>query len=143
MNMTNTRTHQDHRVPASGALFLAIVSPVLAQEKPFMQPGTGQIPLSPPPPPVTEPAACCTNAAALCANPLEKLFGVQIPGAIANGKFNFNVRARYEQDDADNLAAYKKNSYAPTVRTRFGFTTAPLYGFQGMLEAVNISVLGP
>ena len=108
-----------------------------------MQPGTGQIPPSPPPPPVTEPGACCTNAAALCANPLEKLFGVQIPGAIANGKFNLNVRARYEQDDADNLAAYKKNSYAPTVRTRFGFTTAPLYGFQGMLEAVNVSVLGP
>src|SRR5262249_46366670 len=48
----------------------------------------------------------------------------------------------YEQVDEEGVAAITKNSYAPTIRTRLGFTTAPLYGFQGMLEGVNISAFG-
>ena len=74
---------------------------------------------------------------------MEKFFDGQIPDAIARGKFNLNVRLRYEQVDEDNQPPFTRNSYAPTVRTRFGYTTAPLYGFQGMVEGVNISALGP
>jgi hypothetical protein len=77
------------------------------------------------------------------ANPVEKLFKGQIPDALAQGKFNLNARLRYEQVDQDGTPGITKNSYAPTLRTRFGYTSAPLYGFQGMLEAVNVSVLGP
>jgi hypothetical protein len=106
----------------------------------------GHLPAAPlpPAPQAAEPAATGTNAvAAAAANPLEKFFGGEIPDAIAKGKFNLNVRLRYEQVDDDNVPGITKNSYAPTVRTRFGYTTAPLYGFQGMLEGVNVSVLGP
>lgn len=143
MNPVILSSRQTQKVLWSGALLLAIATPVFAQEKPFAQGGTGQIPPAPTPaaPPAAESAGS-TNAAA-CTNPMGQLFGLQIPGAIANGKINLNVRARYEQDDIDNQSPYKKNSYAPTVRTRFGFTTAPLYGFQGMLEGVNISDIGP
>lgn len=118
---------------------LAASTSLFAQEKPFMQAGTSQ------PPPLTPPkAATGTNAVAeASANPVEKFFGGQIPDAIARGKFNLNVRLRYEQVDEDNQPPFTKNSYAPTVRTRFGYTTAPLYGFQGMVEGVNISALGP
>ncbi len=126
-----------------GALVLAVTAPMFAQEKPFMQGGTSQPPPLPPPK-AAEPAATGTNAvAAADSNPVAKFFNGEIPGAIARGKFNLNVRLRYEQVDEDNQAPFTKNSYAPTVRTRFGYTTAPLYGFQGMLEAVNVSVLGP
>ena len=76
-------------------------------------------------------------------NPVEKLFNGQIPDAIAKGKFNLNVRLRYEQVDEEGAPAITKNSYAPTIRTRFGYTTAPLYGFQGMLEGANVTELGP
>ncbi|MCB1128314.1 MAG: alginate export family protein, partial [Verrucomicrobiae bacterium] len=55
-----------------------------------------------------------------------------------NGKFNLNVRLRWEHADQDGLDA----SDAVTVRPRLGFTTAPLFGFQGMLEAENITSLG-
>ena len=67
----------------------------------------------------------------------------KFPTRIANGKINLNVRARYEQADEEGVAAVKKNSYAPTIRTRLGFTTAPLYGFQAMVEGVNVSDIGP
>src|ERR1700690_2482252 len=135
--------HQNKIVLTGGAMVLAVTAAVFAQEKPFMQAGTSQPPPLPPPK-AAEPAATGTNAvAAVAASPLEKFFNGEIPDAIAQGKFNLNVRLRYEQVDEDNQAPYTKNSYAPTVRTRFGYTTAPLYGFQGMLEGVNISVLGP
>jgi len=124
-------------------MFLVITAPVFAQEKPFMQGGTSQPPPLPPPK-AAEPAAGGTNAvAAAPSNPVGKFFNGEIPDAIAKGKFNLNVRLRYEQVDDDNVPGITKNSYAPTLRTRFGYTTAPLYGFQGMLEGVNISVLGP
>jgi len=134
---------QNKTVLTGGALVLAITASVWAQEKPFMQAGTSQPPPLPPPK-TAESAASGTNAvAAADSNPLEKFFNGEVPDAIAKGKFNLNVRLRYEQVDDDNVPGITKNSYAPTVRTRFGYTTAPLYGFQGMLEGVNISVLGP
>jgi hypothetical protein len=133
---------QNKTVLTGGAMVLAITASVWAQEKPFMQAGTSQPPLWPPK--AAAPAATGTNAvAAAAANPLEKFFNGEIPDAIAKGKFNLNVRLRYEQVDEDKAPGITKNSYAPTVRTRFGYTTAPLYGFQAMLEGVNVSVLGP
>ncbi len=129
-------------VLTGGAMVLAITASVWAQEKPFMQAGTSQPPLWPPK--AAEPAAASTNAvAAANASSLEKFFNGEVPDAIAKGKFNLNVRLRYEQVDEDNQPPYTKNSYAPTIRTRFGYTTAPLYGFQAMLEGVNVSVIGP
>jgi hypothetical protein len=73
---------------------------------------------------------------------LNKFVNGQIPDAIAKGKFNLNVRLRFEFADQDGTPAVTKNSYAPTIRTRFGYTTAPLYGFQGMIEGVNVSAFG-
>ena len=108
--------------------------PVTAQQKPFMEPGTAQSPL--PGPPAATPAPASTNA-------VEGFLNGRLPDAIAKGKFNINVRLRYEQADEEGVGAITRDSYAPTLRTRFGYTTAPLYGFQGMLEGVNVSALGP
>jgi hypothetical protein len=96
-------------------------------------------------PPFNESA---TNSVASIPSPSEKesvksIFGSRIPKAIADGKFNLNVRLRFEYADQDGTPAMTKDSYAPTIRTRFGYTTAPLYGFQAMLEAVNVSSIGP
>lgn len=66
---------------------------------------------------------------------LDAFFLSEIPNAFVKGKFNANVRARYEHVDHSQLP---DDSNAGTIRTRMGFTTAPLYGFQGMLEAENI-----
>ena len=141
--MSNTSNCHNKIVLTGGAMVLAVTASVFAQEKPFMQAGTSQ-PTPLPPPQAAEPAATGTNAiAAAGSNSLEKFFNGEIPDAIARGKFNLNVRLRYEQVDDNNIPGITKLSYAPTVRTRFGYTTAPLYGFQGMLEGVNISVLGP
>ena len=107
-----------------------------------MQAGTAQPPLLPSPPPLA--AASGTNAAlASVTNSIDKFFNGQIPDALINGKFNLNVRLRYEQVDEEGAPGITKDSYAPTIRTRFGYTAASLYGFQGMLEGVNVSVLGP
>ena len=132
----------------AGAMVLAISSSVFAQEKPYTQPGTGQPPAPPPPPPPpkTEAASPATDARPVPPpepNPVEKLFNVKIPDALAKGKFNLNARLRFEYVDQEGVAAITDPSYAPTVRTRFGFTSAPVYGFQGMLEGENITVLGP
>jgi hypothetical protein len=135
------------KILMTGAFVFAAATLAVAQPKAFMEAGTAQPPLRPPPPSkVSAPAAteAGTNAVAVAkANPLDKFFNGQIPDAIAKGKFNLNVRLRYEQVDQDNTPGITGNSYAPTIRTRFGYTTAPLYGFQGMLEGVNVSVLGP
>ena len=123
------------KILSGGALVLASTAAVIAQQNPFMQPGTGQPPALPQ---VASTAPAATNASFL-----NQFFNGRIPDAIANGKFNLNVRLRYEQVDEDGVAAITGNSYAPTVRTRFGYTTAPLYGFNAMVEGVNVSVLGP
>ncbi|MDE3084265.1 MAG: alginate export family protein, partial [Verrucomicrobiota bacterium] len=61
-----------------------------------------------------------------------------LPGALAKGTFSFDERLRWEYADQANLRA----SNAFTASTRFGFTSAPVDGFKGMLEAENIAVLG-
>ncbi len=60
----------------------------------------------------------------------------KIPDAIAKGKFSLNVRARYENADQEGGTP---SAHAETIRTRFGYTTAPLYGFQAMIEAENVT----
>lgn len=125
-------------------MVLAMVSAVYSQEKPFTQPGTA-LPVPPPPPPPPPKSDTPANAKAATPpaadpNPVDKFFNGKIPEAIAKGKFNLNVRARYEWVDQ---STFNEEANAPTVRTRFGYTTAPLYGFQGMLEGENVSVIGP
>ncbi len=124
-----------------GALVLAIASTVYAQEKPFSLPGTA-LPVPPPPPPkpaVTADAQATPVKPAAEPNPIDQFFNGKIPDALAKGKFNANVRLRYEYVDQ---STFEEEANAPTVRTRLGYTTAPLYGFQGMVEGENISVIG-
>ena len=113
-----------------------------AQEKPYTQPGTG-IPVPPPPAisadstsvkakPTPSPAVPERNA-------VENFFNVKIPEVIAEGKFNLNVRLRYEWVDQ---STFTKDASAPTIGTRFGYTTAPLHGFQAMIEGENVAVIG-
>jgi hypothetical protein len=73
---------------------------------------------------------------------VEKLFNGKIPEAFTKGKFNLNARLRFEYVDQNNIPGITDPSYAPTIRTRFGFTTAPVYGFQGMIEGENVTVIG-
>ncbi len=132
MKQKNTNPHPK-QILAGGAVVLAATASVFAQQKPFMQAGTAQPPLPSAKPAAATPAVASTNA-------VESFFNGKIPAALADGKLNLNVRARYEQVDQSNL---KKDSFAPTIRTRLGFTTAPLYGFQAMVEGVNVSEIGP
>ena len=128
-------------VLTGGALVLAIASTVYAQEKPFSLPGTA-LPVPAPPPPksaVTADAKATTVKAAAEPNPIDQFFNGKIPDALAKGKFNANVRLRYEYVDQ---STFDEEANAPTVRTRLGYTTAPLYGFQGMVEGENISAIG-
>lgn len=76
---------------------------------------------------------------------LNRFFNGALPEAIGKSKISLNVRPRYEWADQDSAvpAADLKESNAFTVRSRFGLATAPLYGFQAMLEGENVSVLGP
>lgn len=133
IKMKNQNQTISKKILTGGALVLAAAASIYAQ--PFSLPGTAQPP-APKPAPGKPAAVVSTNA-------VEDFFNGKMPEALAKGKFNINVRLRYEQVDEEGVPAITKNSYAPTIRTRFGYTTAPLYGFQGMLEGVNVSVLGP
>src|SRR5688572_26499544 len=126
-----------------GAMVLAVVSAVYAQDKPYTQPGTAlPVPPPPPPPPPKSDTPADPKPAtppATDPNSVEKFFNGKIPEAIAKGKFNLNARLRYEYVEQ---STFDEEANAPTIRTRFGYTTAPLYGFQGMLEGENIAVIG-
>lgn len=87
-------------------------------------------------PPTTTPAAA---ESAPESSGWETFLNGKIPEALAKGKFSLNVRPRWEHAHQTGL----KESDAFTIRTRFGYTTAPIYGFQGMIEAENVAVLGP
>ncbi|HVV02397.1 MAG TPA: alginate export family protein, partial [Verrucomicrobiae bacterium] len=119
-----------------GAL-VAFAVPAFGQSRAFSDAGTAQPPSPSTPaevknPPVTAPF---TNA-------VSSLLEKRIPDALAQGKLNVDARLRYEQADEDRIPAIVKNSYAPTLRTRLGYTTAPVCGLQGMLEAVNVTAFG-
>lgn len=68
----------------------------------------------------------------------ERNLGDALPDALAKGKFNLNARLRYE--DADQFGL--KPADALTIRTRFGFTTAPWHGLQAMIEGENTKIIG-
>jgi hypothetical protein len=137
-----------HPILTGGALVMAVAATVFAQDLPFSQAGTGQPP-SPPKPapapaapaPVAPPAPAPTAPPAPAPQPetIDSFFTQSLPEAFTKGKFNINVRTRYEYVTQANLP---EDSNALTVRTRFGFTTAPLYGFQGMIEGENITAIG-
>ncbi len=69
---------------------------------------------------------------------ISNTFGDGVPSAIRDGKINLNARLRYEWGDQQTLLP----SHASTVRTRFGFTSAPVSGFQGMLEGEHVQQIG-
>jgi Alginate export len=131
--MKSQSKNQTNKILTGGALVMAATASICAQ--PFTQAGTGQ-------PPLPKPAAA-KPVTAISTNAVEDFFNGKLPAAIAKGKFNLNVRLRYEQVNEQGVGSITKDSDAPTIRTRFGYTTAPLYGFQGMLEGANVTVLGP
>ncbi len=133
MNKSSTRAHK--KILTGGVFALAAITSAMAQPQPFMQAGTGQPPLP--------KAGAAKPAAAASTNAVADFFNGKIPDAIANGKINVNARLRYEQVNEEGVGAITKNSFAPTIRTRLGYTTASLYGFQAMVEGVNVSVIGP
>jgi hypothetical protein len=82
---------------AGGTISLAATASVFAQQQPFMLGGTGQPALLPAAPEISTPAnrSAATNAVAAPApNPVETFFNGKIPGALADGKLNLNVRLR-------------------------------------------------
>lgn len=130
----------------AGVILVLAAASVCAKPMPFTLAGTAQPPLPLPSdkaPVIAADTSAATNAiAASLASPnaIEQFLDGKIPDALAKGKVNVNVRLRYEQADQSNLP---DQSFAPTLRTRIGFTTAPLFGFQAMVEGVNVSALGP
>jgi hypothetical protein len=146
-------SYQKKAILTGGALVLAATASVFAQQKPFGMAGTAQPPVPPMPAKkaaapasattTNAPVIASTNAAAATCpviTDFKNLLDGKIPDTIAKGKVNVNVRLRYEQADQSTLP---DQSYAPTIRTRVGYTTAPLYGFQAMVEGVNVSSIGP
>jgi hypothetical protein len=133
--------HSSREMLTGAALVLATAVAVYAQEKPYTQPGLA-MPVAPPPPPKPVAAANAKPATPTTAaepNAIDKFFNGKLPDAIAKGKFNLNARLRYEHADQ---STFTEDANAFTIRTRFGYTTAPLYGFQGMVEGENIENIG-
>jgi hypothetical protein len=120
---------------------IAAVAAAHAQVKAYLQPGVAQAPAAPAAKSVEGSATATPSPAE--PGTIEKFFDGKIPDALAKGKFSFNVRLRYEGAEQEGIPAISKNSNAPTIRTRFGYTSAPLYGFQAMIEGEDIHVLGP
>jgi hypothetical protein len=69
-----------------------------------------------------------TAARAFAAEP------ASVAEAIGQGKVSLNVRLRYEHVAQASLL----DANALTLRTRLGYTTAPLHGFKAMVEGENI-----
>jgi hypothetical protein len=84
-------------------------------------------------PPVTVPAAQAPDATNT--PPFHESF----LDAFRNGTINLNARLRYEFVSQE--PTVPDHAHALTLRTRLGFTTAPLHGFQGMLEFENITAI--
>lgn len=100
----------------AGTMVLAATSAVYGQDKPV----------------TTAPPAAPPDTG------IAKFLSDDIPAWIKDGQFNLNVRLRYEYADTSTT----EPSYAPTIRTRFGYTTGKFHGFQAMLEGENVSVIG-
>jgi len=107
------------RALTAGALVLAATSALYAQDP---APGEAAVETKPPPP----------------AKTVGSFFKEDFVNAFKNGKLSFNARLRYEYADQQTLDP----SNAFTIRPRLGFTTADLYGFQGMLEYETVQIIG-
>lgn len=83
---------------------------------------------------VSLPAQTTPPAPDSSANPLTQ----SLPNALAKGKFSLDARLRWEYADQQNL----RSSNAFLLSSRFGFTSAPVDGLQGMVEGENIAVIG-
>lgn len=136
-------TRNSKSLLTGSAIVLAATASSFALEKPFTQAGTAQPALLPSPLLASNFGANTNAPAATITNSIERFFNGRIPDALADGAFNLNVRLRYEQVNEEGAPGIIKDSYAPTIRTRFGYTSASLYGFEGMIEGVNVSALGP
>jgi hypothetical protein len=112
----------------AGALALACVHLVYGQVNPAGAPAPGAISTAVVEPPVVSGTEALARAS----------FSDSFLDAFKNGKINVNARLRYEFVSQD--PTVPDNAHAFT-RTRLGFTTAPLHGFQGMLEFENITAI--
>ncbi|MCF7762899.1 MAG: alginate export family protein [Verrucomicrobia bacterium] len=72
------------------------------------------------------------------APPKSSFFTGEIPQAFKDGTISVNTWLRYENVNQTGL----KDANALLIRPRLGFTTAPLYGFQGMVEMENVTAIG-
>lgn len=123
--MRNISNHQRKKILTGGALVLAVTASVFADSTPA---ATSAAP----------PLAAPVTKSAADPGTLNSFFNGALPAAIGNSKILVNSRLRWEYADQSGLRA----ANAETLRTRFGITTAPLYGFQGMLEGENVTSLG-
>ena len=126
MNLVNRKS--------STVLSLLIASTLQAQEKPGAPETSAAVTGEP-----NAAAPAVPAADAGWSKTLDNAFNNKLGEALAKGKFNLNVRPRWEHAHQDGLT----ESDAFTIRTRFGYTTAPLEGFQAMIEGENVSVIGP
>lgn len=62
-----------------------------------------------------------------------------VADAIKNGEFHANFRYRLERVDQDGLSDM---ALASTLRSRFNYATAPLYGASAFIEVDNIAYIG-
>lgn len=76
-------------------------------------------------------------ATTLFGAPAQPAAATSLEDAFAQGKFSFDARLRWEHAEQSNL----RDSDAFTLRTLFGFTTAPFAGVQGMIEGENVAAL--
>lgn len=65
-------------------------------------------------------------------------FTEKLPAVIREGTPILDVRARYEHADQDGL----DGSNAFTVRTRLGFQTGTIQGFNGLIEFEDVTIIG-
>lgn len=77
----------------------------------------------------------CSRLALVAAPLLAAAEPAALADAFAKGQVSLNLRLRYENVQQTGL----RDANALTLRTRLGFTTAPLQGWSALLEAENIT----
>ena len=123
----------------ASVLLIAAAASTFSQQLPFSKAGTAQ----PPAPPQSNSVTATTPVVASETNAVESFFDRELPDVLAKGKFDLDVRARVEDANESGVKTVTKASLAPTIRTRLGYTTASLYGFQAGVQGQNTSVIGP
>ncbi len=88
--------------------------------------------------PAVSPVDTAPEAPQTAMGTVKSWMDAKLPDAISKGKLLLDIRARYEYAHERNLDP----SNAPTVRTRFGYQTAPLYDVTALLEFENITAIG-